>query len=89
MPEWPNVAIRKDTMASDESGWILVAPGHEAYPTGETNEPHHRVETYIPVSTLLSDEIVEAITDSPLGPSKARVREILRMAIEQVGGGQG
>lgn len=67
-------------------------------------EPHHRVETYIPVSALLSDEVVEAATARRFGLSaeaaKAsfglqfeaeaqKVRAQLEAAIEQVGGGQG
>lgn len=55
----------------------------------------------IPVSALLSDEVVEQCWRAVFGPepqpedflpelrAKARIREVLQAAIEQVGGGQG
>jgi hypothetical protein len=47
---WPEVWVRKDTLASPESGWMLVAPGHEQYPGGESPEPHYRVHRYVPAT---------------------------------------
>lgn len=48
--DWPEVWVRKDTLASPESGWMLVAPGHEQYPGGESPESHHRVRRYVPAT---------------------------------------
>lgn len=99
MPEkWPPLEMARD----DVDGSISVLDREEAerdYP-GWEKDSDYEINTYIPVSALLSDEVVEAITATKLpGGTTAHamlvdrirkeVRADLETAIEQAGGGQG